>query len=119
MFDLVSLSNVIQIVSGVGVGATGFWKIFITPGRKFRADINKRLNAMDERMKKLEADGTKFKDSLQAEIDGTDKDFERDIAQIRHEQDDLKETLRDHIHTVETKNNQLLDLIIKYFTDKD
>jgi gas vesicle protein len=119
MFDLSSLSNTIQIISGVGVGATGFWKFFIAPGRKFRADIFKRLNALDERIKKLESDGSKFKDSLQAEIDGTDKDFEHRITQIQKDQDDLKDTLKEHIRTVETKNNQLLDLIIKYFTEKD
>jgi len=119
MFDLNSLAALAETLSGVGAAGAALWKFFIAPGRKHRTTVLKRLNDIDARVKSLENDMEKFRESLQAEIDVTDKDLQRDIDDVKKSQQDLRQTLKDHIEKVDAKNDKLLDLIIKYFTDKD
>lgn len=118
MIDLTSLTNIFVIASSTIGGITGFWKVFIAPGRKFRTSINGKLADIETRLKGLETGAEKFQESLQAEIDGTDKDFKRDIDDIKKDQKNLEQSLKDHIEKVDAKNDKLLDLIIKYFTEK-
>ena len=108
MVDLSMLTDVLEIGS-VTVGAGGaFWKIFITPSKAFREDISSRIKQLEE-------------DAIESNrhFDENYKDVSKDIQKTNDNLNDLEEDLKDHVEKIDAKNDRLLDLLLKYFSEKD
>lgn len=119
MLDLSSLSSWAEILSGGGSAVVGIWKFFIAP-RKRRADaLSERLKKIETKLKNLEDTSEKVEKLIKEEVSSVQKVDRFEIDELKKDYENLVKTMNDHIAKVDAKNDKLLDLIIKYFTEKD
>ncbi len=116
-----TIDHIIQIVFGI-VGALGtliafLWKFFIVPNAEFKKEVTEKLKNIDFNIISLEKkidnvrdDGDKvdenLEDKMMKEINGVKEDHEKLVSDVNR-----------HIENFDRKNEKLLDIIIRYFTD--
>ena len=130
MVDLNSLTDWVEIAGGVISGGVALYGVYfkwsVLPEKKFKKDTTDNISALQD----------SFEDYKKS-IDQQFKDFDRDINEKikdftktledsdKYEQkeiDDFKDDLKgiyDQIRRVEDKNEKLLDLVIRYFSEKN
>lgn len=123
MFDLGSLSNIVSIATGIGgflitiIGA--YWQWVIKPNNAFKArvieDIAKLQTDHIEDVKKLQ----EFKQDVARTNEDLEKDLLRDVDNVRRDQENFVDDVKDRFNRVDAKNEKLLDLIIKYFSENN
>lgn len=123
MADLNTLSNIAQIASEVGtvIAALGgaYYQYVIKPERKFKEDVLKSITTLENEFKSFKENLTgKFGD-LEEEFKERDADELREMDHLEKDFLEFKRDTLDRFHRLDSKSEKLLDLIIKYFTDKE
>lgn len=112
VIDLTSVADLCELGSVLVAILGTWWKFFVSPGRKFRAGIIDRLKAVEDKSK---SDMKDFQDNQKL----INVQLKEDLKDTEKELTDLKQDVKDHVIKTDQKNDRLLDLLLKYFTEKD
>jgi len=134
MVELNNISEIFQIaseVTGAIIGVGGcVYKFIIAPEKKFKVETSQKITDLisefnihrkhnEEQFRELKGDLNDKINDLSRNLKDSTKDEQKDLHYLREEIKEVSKEINDHIERVETKNEKLLDLIIKYFTDKN
>ena len=119
MFDLGSLSNLAQIASVLVAGGYSLWRLLILPGMKFREKMREELASMQNKIITLEAKINSLECTVTDELQELSEEFKNDLADVHKDHDELRKDMNAHVTKIDSKNEKLLDLIIKYFNKID
>lgn len=123
MFDLNTLSEIAQVMGEGGsliaaIGG-GYWHWVIKPNREFKKNVLSGIATLHEEHAQGIQDVKDFKANSMREQENFKKDILREVDDIKKDQDSMISDLKDRFNKVDAKNEKLLDLIIKYFSEKD
>ena len=118
MVDLNSLYEYCEVISAMAAAGMGFWKLFITPSKKFKSRTNLLLKNLNDRINTIQVNLDNYEPKLQAEVEELQKEFGRDITDMKDDIKKLNQQFQDQTDKTDAKNDRLLDLIIKYFSGK-
>lgn len=130
MVDLSNLSNAVEIGGGViGVLTTvygAYYKWVIAPANREKVAQAKAIKDLQDSLELLKSD---LKDSkkqladdisdIKDDIKNLDTSKQKEIDESKQDFKDLNSDINDRMIRQDAKSERLLDLIIKYFTDKN
>lgn len=123
MLDLGSLSEIAQIVGEVvgGIITIGgaYYNWVIKPNRAYRAHVDKSIKELEDAVKEVRKHFGEDIKNLQESLKKADEDEQKELNDMDDDFKTFKQDINERLTRIDNKNEKLLDLIIKYFTDKD
>lgn len=124
MFDLTSVTNWAEILGGVASAVGAGWKLIVAPRKRAKDAQNEKIKKVTDRVTKLEASVNDIQKELEDlnkllkdEIGDVQKQDRFEIDELKKDYDNLTRSIEDRISKIDAKNDKLLDIIIKYFTE--
>lgn len=122
MEDMSFLTNLAQVASGFATATATliglYWKFVISPNKKFKNDVMSSLKRLEERLGIVEKDQINLEDDSKADNTQLEAKVMREIEDLRQDQQTLTQSVNKHVDEINRKNEKLLDIIIRYFTEK-